>query len=144
MADAVYAVVDKSKHQRRADHENVESSLPGLDSPAYEKIADTPPLPKKSEDFESMVAYSTVSKPNQEREAEATIQEPSRITATKADHRKAGSSGCRIFACIFVTSTIVTAVIILICLAILFAEVSKLKTQNTFAQSTASQLMEDA
>jgi hypothetical protein len=87
--------------------------------------------------------YTQVSKPEQGKEAKATIQGPSLVSTTNADKEKAGASGFKLFACIFITIAIV-AVITLICLAILFAEVSKLRAQNTStAQSTTSQLMED-
>jgi predicted PurR-regulated permease PerM len=84
--------------------------------------------------------YTQVSKTEQGKEAEATIQGPSRISTTNADKQRAGALGFKFFACIFITITIV-AVITLICLAVLFAEVSTLKTYTT--QSTTSQQMED-
>jgi hypothetical protein len=73
--------------------------------------------------------YSQVSKTKQGKEPEATIQGPSQTSATNADKQRTGSSSCKILVCIFITIGIV-AVITLICLAILFAEVSKLRTQT--------------
>jgi hypothetical protein len=149
---AVYAVVDKSKKRRRNSIAENEVALPSFDSPVYD-MAETPAVPPPSHgrgevDSEySMVTldnmYSQVNKTKQGREPETTIQGPRQTSTTNADKQRAGGSGCKIFACIFITIAIV-AVITLICLAILFAEVSKLRTQNTStAQSTTSQLMED-
>jgi hypothetical protein len=149
---AVYAVVKKSKKQRRNSIVENEVALPSFDSPVYD-MAETPAVPPPSHgrgevDSEySMVTldnmYSQVSKTKQGKEPEATIQGPSQTSATNADKQWSGGSGCKILVCILITIGIV-AVITLICLAVLFAEVSKLRAQNTStAQSTTSQLMED-
>jgi hypothetical protein len=149
MADsttAVYAVVNKSKKRRRASlTENKVAQTPVYDM--AETPAVRPPSHGRNElDSEySMVTldnmYSQVRKTEQGKEAEVTsIQGQSKTSNTNTDKQR---SGCKIFACIFITIGIV-AVITLICLAILFAEVSKLRTQNTSrVQSTTSQLMED-
>jgi hypothetical protein len=157
---AVYAVVDKSKKRKKdstAEKEKAESyplsfelavsTPPSYDTaPVYdmaETTANAPPLSQESGAIDSnysMISlenmYSSVNKPKQKREAEVTIQRPSRSTATKADKKKRQGTECKAFACIFITITIV-AVITLICLVALFAEVSRLRMQNTSAQQSA-------
>jgi uncharacterized membrane protein len=144
---AVYAIVDKSKKQRRNSITEDEVVLPRLDSPVYDMAEIPPPLPERSEiDSE----YSVITLDNicyqatiieQGKEAETTIEGPSQTS--NADQQMAGGSGCKVFTCIFITIVIV-AVITLICLTILFAEVSKLRTQDaTTAQSTINQLLKD-
>jgi uncharacterized membrane protein len=150
MADsttAVYAIVDISKKQRSNSITEDEVVLPRLDSPVYDMAEIPPPLPERSEiDSE----YSVITLDNicyqatiieQGKEAETTIEGPSQTS--NADQQMAGGSGCKVFTCIFITIVIV-AVITLICLTILFAEVSKLRTQDaTTAQSTINQLLKD-
>jgi hypothetical protein len=124
MADsttAVYAVVDKSRKQIKKN-----------------STSENEPLPKKSETLDSNYSMVTLdnmySTEKNEREAEATTQET---------HAKmVDGSGRKTLACIFINMGFLAA-ITLICLAILFAEVSKLKEQNTFAeQSIPNQLIE--
>jgi hypothetical protein len=71
--------------------------------------------------------YTQVSKTEQGKEAEATIQGPSLVSTTNADKEKAGASGFKLFACIFITiafdhSDLSSNIV---------AEVSKLRAQNT-------------
>jgi hypothetical protein len=102
-----------------------------------ETTASAPPLPQESGAIDSNYSmitldnmYSSVNKPKQKREAEITIQAPSQSTATKADKKKRQGAECKALACIIITIAIV-AVITLICLVALFAEVSRLRMQNT-------------
>jgi hypothetical protein len=136
---AVYAIIDRSKKRRKnSTSENAESSLPSFDSPVYDAAEITPvaatPLPGKSEDainseystitLDNM--YSTVSKTKQNRESETTPRQTTVTEGDKKKRRRARGSGSKIFACIF----IIIAIITLICLAILFDEVSKLRNQQ--------------
>jgi hypothetical protein len=146
---AVYAVVDKSKKRRRNSIAENEVALPSFDSPVYD-MAETPAVPPPSHEVDSeysMVTldnmYTQVNKTEQGKDPAAIIQRPSQTSVMNADKQREGGPGYKILVCIFITIAIV-AVITLICLAILFAEVSKLRTQNTStAQSTTGQLMED-
>ena len=67
MADAVYAVVDKSKKGKKhslPQNEIAELTLSNsFDSPVYDKTdhsADTPPVPKKDEAFNSEYSMITL------------------------------------------------------------------------------------
>ena len=151
---AVYAVVDKSEKRKKhslPQNEIAESTLPNsFDSPVYdmtEHSVDTPPVHRRDEAFNSEYSmitldnmYSTVSENTPQRGAEqasgSTTQGQNPEITTKVPQKKrleGEGTGCKLFTCVFITIAVV-ATITLICLAILFAEVLKLKAQTTSTQ----------
>ena len=152
MADAVYAVVDKSKKGKKqslAKNEFAEAN--SFDSPVYDKTdhsADTLPVPKKDKAFNSEYSmitldnmYSTVNENTRPREVDQGSGSTTSVMTTKdkkvpkKKRLEDENKGCKLFICVFITIAVVTT-IILICLAILFAEVLKLKAQTTSTQQT--------
>ena len=153
MADAVYAVVDKSKKGKKqslAKNEIAEAN--SFDSPVYDKTdhsADTPPVPKKDEAFNSEYSmitldnmYSTVNENTRPREADQGSGSTTSVTTTKPKkvskkkRLEDENKGCKLFNCVVFITIAVVATITLICLAILFAEVLKLKAQTTSTQQS--------
>ena len=150
---AVYAVVDKSKKGKKhslPQNEIAESTLPNsFDSPVYDMAdhsADTPPVPQRDEAFNSEYStitldnmYSTVNENTRPREVDQGSGSTTLVIATKAKkvpkkkRLEGENKGCKLFICVFITIAVV-ATITLICLAILFAEVLKLKAQTTSTQ----------
>ena len=151
MADAVYAVVDKSKKGKKqslAKNEIAEAN--SFDSPVYDKTdhsADTPPVPKRDEAFNSEYSmitldnmYSTVNENTRPRGADQGSGSTALVMTTKPKkvpkkRLEDENKGCKLFICVFITIAVV-ATITLICLAILFAEVLKLKAQTTSTQQS--------
>ena len=150
MADAVYAVVDKSKKGKKLSlpqNEIAESTPPNcFDCPVYDVTdhsADTPPVPKKDEAFNSeysMISldnmYSKNTRPRevvQGRESTTSVMTTKSKKVLNKKSLKDENKGCKIFICVFITIAVV-ATTTLICLAILFAEVLKLKAQTTSMQ----------
>ena len=150
MADAVYAVVDKSKKGKKhslAKNEIAEAN--SFDSPVYDKTdhsADTPPVPQRDEAFNSEYSmitldnmYSTVNENTRPRGAEQGSGSTTSVITTKdkkvpkKKRLEDENKGCKLFICVFITIAVVTT-ITLICLVILFAEVLKLKAQTTSTQ----------
>ena len=153
MADAVYAVVDKSKKGKKqslAKNEIAEAN--SFDSPVYDKTdhsADTPPVPKKDEAFNSEYSmitldnmYSTVNENTQPREADQGSGSTTSVMTTKPKkvskkkRLEDENKGCKLFICVVFITIAVVATITLLCLAILFAEVLKLKAQTTSTQQS--------
>ena len=130
--------------------------------------ADTPPVHQRDEAFNSEYSmitldnmYSTVyENTRQRRDNESTrprvAEQASRTTtqgqspaiATKAEkvpkkkRLEDESTGCKLFTCVFITIAVV-ATITLICLAILFAEVLKLKVQTSSTSQPSPQQAAD-
>ena len=162
MADAVYAVVDKSKKGKKqslAKNEIAEAN--SFDSPVYDKTdhsADTPPVPQRDEAFNSEYSmitldnmYSTVNETTRPRGADQGSGSTTSVMTTKpkmvSKRLEDENKGCKLFICVFITIAVV-ATITLICLAILFAEVLKLKaqtpsTQQSFADQQTANETED-
>jgi hypothetical protein len=99
MADsttAVHAIIDKLEKKRSNSITENEVALPRLDSPVYDMAGIPPPLPERSEvDSEYSVItsdniYSQVTKTEQEKEAETTIEGPNKTF--NADKQMAGGS----------------------------------------------------
>ena len=151
---AVYAVVDKSKKGKKhslPQNEIAESILPNsFDSPVYDMAdhsADTPPVPQRDEAFNSEYSmitldnmYSTVNDNTRPRAAEqasgGATQGRSPAITTKKRRLEGEGTGCKLITCFFITIAVV-ATITLICLAILFVEVLKLKAKTTSTQLTS-------
>ena len=143
---AVYAVVDKSKKGKKhslPQNETAESTLPNsFDSPVYDMTdhsADTPPVPQRDEAFNSEYSmitldnmYSTVNENTRPLEADqgSTSVMTTKVKRVPKKRLEDENKGCKLFTCVFITIAVV-ATITLICLAILFAEVLKLKAQTT-------------
>ena len=162
MADsitAVYAVVDKSKKGKKLSLSQNEIAPNSFDSLIYdvtEHSADTPPA-KKDETFDSgysMITldnmYSAGKENTRPRGAEQVSGGTTSVTTSKVKkvpkkkRLEDENKGCKLFTCVFITIATIT----LICLAILFAEVLKLKAQTTstrqpFADQQAANATKD-
>ena len=146
MADsitAVYAVVDKSKKGKKLSLSQNEITLNSFDSPVYdvtEHSEETSPAPKKDEAFDSEYSMITLDNMNstgnentRQRGAEQAGESTTLVMTSKVPKKKRlgdKNEGCKLFTCVFITIAVV-ATITLICLAILFAEVLKLKAETT-------------
>ena len=144
MAD-IYAVVDKSKKNNRSPCKE-ESTVGGaFMSPLYDAVeADlesrSVPVDNQGPDAEySVLARDGVYPRALPAGAAATTAHATNQIAGKHDNAKSTSEdvSCKRFICILVTITLVT-LISLVCLAVLFAEIAKLKSQSVSPQQTSS------
>ena len=144
MAD-IYAVVDKSKKKNRSPCKE-ESTVGGaFMSPIYDAVeADlesrSVPVDNEGPDAEySVLARDGVYPRALPAGAAATTAHGTNQIAGKHDKAKSTSVdvSCKRFICILVTITLVT-LISLVCLAVLFAEIAKLKSQSVSPQQTSS------
>ena len=143
MAD-IYAVVDKSKKKNRSPCKE-ESTVGAFISPLYDAVeADlesrSVPVDNQGPDAEySVVARDCVNPRALPAGAAATTTHGTNQIAGKHDKAKSTSEdvSCKRFICILVTITFVTLVS-LACLAVLFAEIAKLKSQSVSPQQTSS------
>ena len=144
MAD-IYAVIDKSKKKNRSACKE-ESTVGGaFMSPLYDAVeADlesrSVPVDNQGPDAEySVLARDGVYPRALPAGAAATTARGTNQIAGKHDKAKSTSEdvSCKRFLCILVTITLVT-LIPLACLAVLFAEIAKLKSQSVSPQQTSS------
>ena len=144
MAD-IYAVIDKSKKKNRSPCKE-ESTVGGaFMSPLYDAVeADlesrSVPVDNQGPDAEySVLARDGVYPRALPAGAAATTAHGTNQIAGKHDKAKSTSEdvSCKRFICILVTITLVT-LISLVCLAVLFFEIAKLKSQSVSPQQTSS------
>ena len=144
MAD-IYAVIDKSKKKNRSLCKE-ESTVGGVFmSPLYDAIEADPesrsiPVDNQGPDAEYSVLARDGAYPRAlPAGAAATTAHGTNQIAGKHDKAKSTTENvsCKRFICILVTITLVT-LISLVCLAVLFAEIAKLKSQSVSPQQTSS------
>ena len=144
MAD-IYAVVDKSKKKNRSPCKEESTVGDAFMSPLYDAVeADlesrSVPVDNQGPDTEySVLARDGVYPRALPAGAAAATAHGTNQIAGKHDKAKSTSEdvSCKRFICILVTIALVTLISV-VCLAVLFAEIAKLKSQSVSPQQTSS------
>ena len=144
MAD-IYAVVGKSKKKNRSPCKEESTVGDAFISPLYDAVeADlesrSVPVDNQGPDAEySVLARDGVYPRALPAGAAATTAHGTNQIAGKHDKAKSTSEdvSCKRFICILITISLVT-LISLVCLAVLFAEIAKLKSKSVYPQQTSS------
>ena len=139
MAD-IYAVIDKSKKKKRSPCKEESTVGPLYDAVETDLESRSVPVDNQGPDAEySVLARDGVYPRALPAGAAVTTAHGTNQIAGKHDKAKSTSEdvSCKRFICILVTITLVT-LISLVCLAVLFAEIVKLKSQSVSPQKMSS------